>query len=410
MDKKNALDDLGSNAPDINTASNKRGEVSVNDTIEKPPSNNNEGNSALTINTMQGRVMNNTDTDIRPIPFYKSISATIAVVLLFWRPLFAVLLPGWMYTSNISEVFLFRSCIRWSMQTLLISCLLELLVATVFLKYFVVPAIFSVESWTAFDHLKRRKLIGYFVKIIVSTSCFMELTILVAPQLDLDEGLYRKFNVGEANMKLERNHTAITCQEAEMTLNDAVSMRAWYTLRNNIMAVMIWELCFIPELPLVTWLHHLAVIIPTCFLTESHVMANRADVQPLLDSLSIFACFDTFMGNLCNIFILMYHLNNKRPQRQVVLMQLSALIQSIALLVTIIIFPLTVLIRKFENFGDLGWGLLMSFLAAAMIEFRFVWVTMSVAKHARKKTAALPMSTHNTLNDVHALDQLCNHM
>ena len=48
------------------------------------------------------------DTEIIAVPLYKSIPAAIVTVLLVWMPLFSVFFPGWIYTQDLSEVFLFH--------------------------------------------------------------------------------------------------------------------------------------------------------------------------------------------------------------------------------------------------------------------------------------------------------------
>ena len=136
----------------------------------------------LKIIKTEGNVKENTGKKKRRIPLYKSIPAAIIVVLLIWKPLFVVLFPGWIYTSNLSEVFLFQGCIGGSTQTVFVFCLLEVLIACVLLKKVVVPALFGLKAWTSFDHLKRRKLVGFCVKIIVRASCFIQIAILVAPR------------------------------------------------------------------------------------------------------------------------------------------------------------------------------------------------------------------------------------
>ena len=149
--------------------------------------------------------------EMLPIPWYKYVPAALVAILLIWKPLFVVLFPGFIYTSDLSTVFLFQGCIGGSTQTVFVFCLLEVLIACVLLKKIVVPAMFGVETWKTFDHLKRRKLVGFCVKIIVRASCFIQIAILVAPQVDFEKGLFGSFNIKKSNMELERNHTVITC-------------------------------------------------------------------------------------------------------------------------------------------------------------------------------------------------------
>ena len=64
------------------------------------------------------------EKEMLPIPWYKYVPATFAVILLIWKPLFVVLFPGWVYTSDLSTVFLFQGCIGGSTQTVFVFCLL----------------------------------------------------------------------------------------------------------------------------------------------------------------------------------------------------------------------------------------------------------------------------------------------
>ena len=98
----------------------------------------------------------NSVKDMQPIQWYKYVPAFLVAILLIWKPLFVVLFPGWIYTSDLSTVFLFQGCIGGSTQTVFVFCLLEVLIACVLLKKIVVPALFRVETWKTFDHLKRR--------------------------------------------------------------------------------------------------------------------------------------------------------------------------------------------------------------------------------------------------------------
>ena len=101
------------------------------------------------------------------IPWYKYAPAALVAILLIWEPLFVAIFPGLIYTSHLTTVFLFQGCIGRSTLTVFLFCLLEILIAGVLLNKIVVPAMFGVETWKTFDHLKRRKLVGFCVKIIV---------------------------------------------------------------------------------------------------------------------------------------------------------------------------------------------------------------------------------------------------
>lgn len=322
-----------------------------------------------------------------PIPWYKYVPATLAVILLVWKPLFIVLLPGLIYTSDLTKVFLFQGCIGGSTQTVFVFCLLEVLIACVLLKKIVVPAMFGVDTWNTFHHLKGRKLVGFCVKIIVRASCFIQIAILVAPQVDFDKGLFGRFNVKKSNMELERNHTAITCQEAGMTLMDAVAMRAWIFARDDIMAVMVWELACIPELPIDAWLHHLFVILGVCLGTDPQVMAQQENVQPFIDNVAFFLILGGAVAGLVESCVLVYHLNNKKPKVQAVWMQISVLLQGVMVAVLFVAFPVIVVMKNLKHFGGLAWGYIGVIMILVVVEGKMLWVKTSIIKHAKKKAA-----------------------
>eukprot|EP00501_MAST-03F_sp_TOSAG23-6_P001993 GSMAST32.ASY1.ANO1.2078.1 assembled CDS len=284
---------------------------------------------------------------------YKSIPASIAVVLLIWKPLFVVLFPGYVYTGDLTKVFLFQGCIGGSTQTVFVFCLLEVLISCVLLKDIVVPSVFGA-LWGKFTHLKRRKLVGFCVKIIVRASCFVQIAFLVAPQVDLERGLFGKFNIKKSNMVLLNKHTAMTCEEAGMSLTDAVAMRAWIFARDNIMAVMIWELASIPELPLDAWLHHLFVILGVCLGTDPQVMASQEKVQPFIDNVSFFLILGGSVAGLVESCVLGYHLNSSKPDRQAIWIQRSIAIQSIMVSILFVILPSFVIMKSWQHFGALA--------------------------------------------------------
>ena len=346
----------------------------------------------------------NSDKEMSPVPWYKSLPATLIVILLIWKPLFVVLFPGWVYTSDLSKVFLFQGCIGGSTQTVFVFCLLEVLISCVLLQQIVVPALFGLEAWGSFDHLKQRKLVGFCVKIIVRASCFIQIAILVSPQIDLEKGLFGNFNVKKSNVELETNHTAMTCEEAGMTLTDAVAMRAWIFARDDIMAVMIWELACIPELPIDAWLHHLFVILGVCLGTDPQIMAQQQNVQPFIDNVAFFLILGGAVAGLVESCVLMYHLNSKNPKRQAIWMQISILIQSIMVIVLFIAFPIVVVLNNLDHFGGLAWGYIALIAILVAVEAKMVWVKISIVKHAKKKAADLLLVNNRDSQEVQLID------
>ena len=361
-------------------------------------------NSPNPVEVTSNNLNANIGTEMRPIPYYKSIPAAIIVVLLIWKPLFVVLFPGWVYTSDLTQVFLFQGCIGGSTQTVFVFCLLEVLVSCVLLKQIVVPALFGIGAWGSFDHLKQRKLTGFCVKIIVRASCFIQIAILVAPQVDFKKGLFGNFNVKKSNVELMSNHTAMTCEEAGMTLTDAVSMRAWIFARDDIMAVMVWELACIPELPLDAWLHHLFVILGVCLGTDPQLMAKQEKVQPFIDNVAFFLILGGAVAGLVESCVLMYHINSKNPKRQAIWMQISIGFQSAMVIVLFIAFPVLVVLKNLHQFGGLAWAYIAIIAVLVAVETKMVWVKMSIVKHAKKKAADLISNSVTNSEDALIVD------
>ena len=334
------------------------------------------------------------------IPWYKYAPAALVAILLIWEPLFVAIFPGLIYTSHLTTVFLFQGCIGRSTLTVFLFCLLEILIAGVLLNKIVVPAMFGVETWKTFDHLKRRKLVGFCVKIIVRASCFIQLAILVAPQVDFEKGLFGSVNIKESNMVLETNHTAILCNEAGMTITDTVAMRAWIFSGCDIMAVMVWELAYIPELPIDAWLHHLFVIIGICLGTDRHVMAKQENVQTFIDSFGFFLIMGGAVAGFVECCVLKYHLNNKNPKMQAIWMQISILIQSIMVIVLFIAFPVVVVMRNLHRFRGLAGAYIAPIMILVAIEGKMILVKTSIVKHTKKKAANSVLNNNqNRSND-----------
>merc|ERR1712038_265440 len=190
-------------------------------------------------------------------------------------------------------------------------------------------------------------------------------------------------------MELEKNHTAITCKEAGMNLTDAVAMRAWIFARDDIMAVMVWELCAIPELPIDAWLHHLFVILGVCLGTDPGVMAQQQNVQPFIDNVAFFLILGGAVAGLVETCVLMYHLNNKKPKIQAIWMQISILLQLVMVITLFIAFPIVVVLKNLDHFGGLAWGYIALIAILVAVEAKMIWVKISIVKHAKKKAADL---------------------
>ena len=339
------------------------------------------------------------EVDLLGIPWYRYVPAALVAILLIWEPLFVATFPGLIYTSHLTTVFLFQGCIGRSTLTVFLFCLLEILIAGVLFNKTVVPAMFGVENWKTFDHLKRRKLVGFCVKIIVRASCFFQLAILVAPQVDFEKGLFGSFNIKESNMALETNRTAILCNEAGMTITDTVAMRAWIFSGCDIMAVMVWELAYIPEVPIEAWLHHLFVIIGICLGTDRHVMAKQENVQTFIDSFGFFLILGGAAAGLVECCVLKYHLNNKNPKLQAIWMKISILIQSIMVIVLFIAFPVVVVMKNLSRFGGVAGAYIAPILILVTIEGKMILVKTSIVKHAEKKAVDSLLNNNQNQSD-----------
>jgi hypothetical protein len=197
-----------------------------------------------------------------PIPLHHSLPAALAATLLLWKPTFVVFFPNFVYTSDLTTVHLHDACIGGTTQTVFVFCLLEVLTACVLLKNYVVPALFGRKTWQEFagngglsdslkdsgGSLKQRKMVGFAVKILVRASCGLQIAALVAPQVSLQHGMFGgRFNMKKANAELVEKGRATTCAEAGMTLTDAVAMRAWTFVRDNLMAVMVRSFSLISQ-------------------------------------------------------------------------------------------------------------------------------------------------------------------
>jgi len=368
------------------------------DHVKSPEENSEENSEHTSVQTNEDENKANKDKKIQAVPLYKSIPAGIIAFLLIWKPLFVVLFPGWVYTSDLSTVFLFEGCIGGSTQTVFVFCLLEILIACVFLQRIVVPAIFGLQAWEKFDHLKRRKLTGFCVKILVRASCFIQIAALVAPHLNCETGLFGNFNIKESNRQLQQNHTVITCEEAGMNLTDAVAMRAWIFSRDDIMAVMVWELACIPELGIDAWAHHLFVILGVVIGTDPYLLSGQAQIQPFIDNVAFFLIWGGAVAGLVESCVLMYHLNAGNPTKQARYMQLSIALQSIMVLTLFVTFPIIVVVKNFDHFGGIAWVYLVLIALLVAVEARMVWIKISIVKHAKKKAADLLCIDNTSIN------------
>jgi len=315
----------------------------------------------------------------------KVFLALLVATLLLWKPTIVVMFPGFIYTSDLSSVLLADSCINCSAQTVFVFCLLEVLIACVLLNAYVIPALFGRERWQSMDSLKQRKLVGFLVKILARIACAVQIIVLVAPRFDLQTGLFSSFNVKREIVEVHDKHFVRTCEDAGMTLGDAAALRAWTFARDDMMAVMVWELAFIPELPTDAWLHHLFVILGVTFTSDGQLLGSRAPVQPLIDGYSFFLALGAALAALVEAAVLMYHLNYKCPATQARWMIRSMAVQAAIVLVFFVALPGWVALAHFQELGGLAYGVMALLIFLATVEGKMIIVKWAIVKSARRK-------------------------
>ena len=330
--------------------------------------------------------------DISPIPLhqrcvnlYHSILAGVFVVLLMGQPLFLVLIPGWVFTSDISTVLLYRGCIGSSTLAIFVLCMLKVLLASWLLRKLVLPAVFGTNRWSSYNHLKRKKLVGYCVKIIVRWYCFILMAVIISPYQTMDKGLFGEFNKRVSLMKIKFNHTTISCGEAGMVLSDACALRAWIFIRIDFMVVMVWELAYIPELEIHNWIHHLFLIAGNCLSIEPQFIAiqkiGRAYIDGVIFYVNLYACV-TGTEEFCGV---MYHYHFRNPNQQLWWMRVNVGIQVLTMPATNLILPCVGLYIMHHQFGSLVWVYVAIGVCLFAIEARMMWVKIAILKHIKGK-------------------------
>eukprot|EP00929_Paragymnodinium_shiwhaense_P057750 TRINITY_DN28909_c0_g1_i1.p1 TRINITY_DN28909_c0_g1~~TRINITY_DN28909_c0_g1_i1.p1 ORF type:complete len:390 (+),score=94.00 TRINITY_DN28909_c0_g1_i1:66-1235(+) len=319
-------------------------------------------------------------------PTWKAVLAGLVATLLLWKPAITVMFPGFIYTSDLSTVFLFNACIGASTQTVFVFCLLEVLVACVLLANYAIPAMFG-ERWEQFDHLKQRKLVGFVVKILVRVACAVQILCVVVPRFRMASGLFAEFNVKSAAADLSKR-AVTTCDEAGMGVDDAVALRAWVFTRDAMMAVMVWELAFIPELPTDAWLHHLFVILGVAVGSDPNLLSANAGIQPLIDGIALFLVLGAALAAAVEAAVLMYHLSAPNARAQANWMVRSLTVQVILVTLLFVTIPAILAVWHREKLGFLTYGLLLLIVFLATVEAKMIVVKWAIVKSARRKAAA----------------------
>ena len=386
----------------------------VNEVSTSPPTRNSNVLRNVSARNVLRQVSKHTDEQVRqsseqkipPVPFSKLFSATVITIILIVIPLLSVFVPGWIYTSDLSKVFLFQTCSDWSTQTVFLLCFLRIFICSVLLRHFIVPAIFGYTLWNTWStkhvlRLKRRKIISLCVKIIIKASCFIQLNILVAPQLSFDEGIFHQYNVINSMIDVKENATAITCKDAEMSMESVIAMRAWYFVRIDFIALMAWELAFVPELHWSEWLHHLLAIMCVGFILEPGITQKNATILPILELYGFGVFLQGPSGVSWDMCIFMYHFNSRNPSRQAMWMKFSTVLQFIGVLVSNIIFPAITMAKNFGKFGAiLAGGILSLTIFSIGVEFGILSIKIKVVKHANKKVTVKNIKALHRLNSV----------
>lgn len=309
----------------------------------------------------------------------------VLAALLLWKPTIVVLFPGLVYTTDLTTVFLSDGCIGSTSQTVFVFCLLEVLVACVLLKGYAVPVLFGEERWSHFDELKQKKLVGFIIKIVVRMSCAVQIIVLVSTQFSIDEGLFAKYNMKQAYKELVENRTITSCADAKMSLHDAAALRAWTFARDDMMAVMVWELAFIPELPLDAWLHHLFVILGVAMGSDPQLLGSRSQMQPLIDGVAFFLVLGATLAAAVEACVLMYHFSAHNAAVQAKWMQASMAVQASLVLLCFVGFPVVLVVTHIDDLGLFACGILLVLAFLAAVEIKMMIVKWAIVKSSRRK-------------------------
>jgi hypothetical protein len=199
-----------------------------------------------------------------------------------------------------------------------------------------------------------------------------------------------------AYKELVNNLSATTCAQAGMDVSAAVALRAWTFTRDDMMAVMAWELAFIPDLPLDAWLHHLFVILGVAIGSDPQVLGGNSALQPLIDGVSFFLVLGAAFAALVEAAVLMYHFSAPKAAQQAKWMIVSMAIQALLVVVFFVVLPVTVVLIHLDDFGGLAIGFILVLIFLAAVEVKMLIVKWAIVKSARRKAqrqaAAVPLT------------------
>ena len=125
----------------------------------------------------------------------KAILSLVLGILITWKPAIVVQFPGFLYTSDMTKVFVVEGCVEYSNATVAIFCLVEVLLTAYLWQKYLVPWCFGATRWNAMNDVKQRKMVGSFVKISIRFACAIQLMWLILPYVDFGKGLFPDVNI-----------------------------------------------------------------------------------------------------------------------------------------------------------------------------------------------------------------------
>lgn len=311
----------------------------------------------------------------------REIAAWVFGLGLLFKPSLVIIFYNQLYSYDLRRVFLVDYCLGETTLTIFVFCLLEVLFAAKILATYAIPSLFE-GKWEGFDRTKQSKLTGFVVKIFVRVGCAVQLLLLIAPRYSFQGGLFEAFNPKQAAEELKAG-TLVDCAAAGPT--GAAALRAWAFLRDDLMAVMIWELAFIPELPADAWLHHIFVILGVALGSDPHIAYK--DFQPLLDGVTFFLVLGGALAFAVEACVLGFHLSaGTGPVAQARWMERSIVVQVVVVLVFFVILPASMILLHTKEFGGETILLLVLLAFLVVVEMKMVSVKVAIARTKRNKS------------------------
>jgi len=324
----------------------------------------------------------------------------VAVLLLLGQTFFSFF-EDTLIADDLQSVFLNDNCMRASTQTMFVWSLLSVLFAGLLIKSYTTPLIFG-SRWQDFSDSKKRKMVGNVVKFIVRASITVQLVGLVAPQFSFAEGLFSDFNVKEANARLVMTGEATTCAAAGASLVSTAALRTWVFSRDCLMAVMVWELVYIPEISLDLWLHHIYVIIGVTLGTDAMVLGQYPAWQPFVDGLAFLLVLGASVSASVEACVFMYHVSAPNANVQANWMLASIVMQICLICVFFIGLPLLLIIKQGIPFGIVLVVVITILAFLVVVECRLVLLKRAIVAHARQKACVKALGTKDMQKEASA--------